>query len=623
MGKTGWTADQKKVIELRDRNILVSAAAGSGKTAVLVERIIDMISNEAKPVDIDRLLVVTFTRAAAAEMKGRVLEALEDKLVENPDDEHIQRQVTLLHNSQITTIDSFCQSIIRNYFYVIDLDPSFKVADENDLSIIKNEILEKLIEEKYSQTGEEYEAFVEFADVMSPGRTDSNIEELVLKLFDISMSYPWPMEWLKSCGDMYKCKSVEELEESSWMKELVSYTHEMVEVYLSMAQEVLEKCNESDGPGQYKEAVESDISQIKEMVNASTYSEQFEAFYRYNPARLPAKKDASVDPEKREEAKAIRDKYKKSIENLKESFFFQSPDEMLKDIKIMSPVIQQLVNLTIEFADVFAQKKRDDGILDFSDMEHFALDILVTKDGNKVLPSSVAKELQEYYEEIMTDEYQDSNFVQELILTSISRGPENKPYLFMVGDVKQSIYQFRLARPELFMSKYNTYSIEEGKSQRIDLKQNFRSRKIVLDSANFIFRNIMQKCVGGIEYDDAASLVPGKKYDECEYKISDSTDVIVIEQKSEDDETIEKRTLEAAAIGNKIKEMVQGEDPLYVSGKSGYHRAEYRDIVILLRSVSGWSEEFIETLTDMGIPAYSDTKTGYFSSLEVATILDL
>ena len=188
MGKTGWTADQKKVIELRDRNILVSAAAGSGKTAVLVERIIDIISNEAKPVDIDRLLVVTFTRAAAAEMKGRVLEALEDKLVENPDDEHIQRQVTLLHNSQITTIDSFCQSIIRNYFYVIDLDPSFKVADENDLSIIKNEILEKLIEEKYSQTGEEYEAFVEFADVMSPGRTDSNIEELVLKLFDISMS---------------------------------------------------------------------------------------------------------------------------------------------------------------------------------------------------------------------------------------------------------------------------------------------------------------------------------------------------------------------------------------------------------------------------------------------------
>ncbi|MCI5501500.1 MAG: helicase-exonuclease AddAB subunit AddA [Lachnospiraceae bacterium] len=623
MGKTGWTADQKKVIELRDRNILVSAAAGSGKTAVLVERIIDIISNKEKPVDIDRLLVVTFTRAAAAEMKGRVLEALEDKLVENPDDEHIQRQVTLLHNSQITTIDSFCQSIIRNYFYVIDLDPSFKVADENDLSIIKNEILEKLIEEKYSQTGEEYEAFVAFADVMSPGRTDSNIEELVLKLFDISMSYPWPMEWLKSCGDMYKCKSVEELEESSWMKELVSYTHEMVEVYLSMAQEVLEKCNESDGPGQYKEAVESDISQIKEMVNASTYSEQFEAFYRYNPARLPAKKDASVDPEKREEAKAIRDKYKKSIENLKESFFFQSPDEMLKDIKIMSPVIQQLVNLTIEFADVFAQKKRDDGILDFSDMEHFALDILVTKDGNKVLPSSVAKELQEYYEEIMTDEYQDSNFVQELILTSISRGPESKPYLFMVGDVKQSIYQFRLARPELFMNKYNTYSTEESKCQRIDLKQNFRSRKIVLDSANFIFRNIMQKCVGGIEYDDAASLVPGKKYDECEYKISDSTDVIVIEQKSEDDETIEKRTLEAAAIGNKIKEMVQGEDPLYVSGKSGYHRAEYRDIVILLRSVSGWSEEFIETLTDMGIPAYSDTKTGYFSSLEVATILDL
>lgn len=622
MGETKWTDDQRKVIELRDRNILVSAAAGSGKTAVLVERIINMISDKSKPIDIDKLLVVTFTRAAAAEMKERVLRALENKLTDNPDDEHLQRQVTLLHNAQITTIDSFCQSIIRNYFHVIGLDPVFKVGDENDLAIIKTEILQKLIEEKYSQTDEGYEEFVRFADVMSPGRTDSNIEDLVLKLFDISMSYPWPMEWLKSCGDMYKCSSLDELEDSSWMKNLVSYVHEIVSIYLSMAHEALELCNDGDGPGHYRDAIESDINQISLMAEASTYNEQFEAFYRYNPARLSAKRDASVDPEKKERAKGIRDSYKNGIDSLKKSFFFQSPEEMVNDIKKMSPVIQQLIDLTMEFAEAFAKKKRDDGILDFADMEHFALDILVKKDGDKVVPSPVAEELQEYYEEIMTDEYQDSNFVQELILTSISKAPDDKPYLFMVGDVKQSIYQFRLARPELFMSKYNTYSTEGGKCQRIDLKQNFRSREIVLSGANYIFSRIMQKCVGGIDYDEAASLVPGRIYDECEHRVSESTDIIIIEQKSDDDVEIEKRTLEAAAIGNKIREMVQGEDPLYVNGKNGYHRVEYRDIVILLRAQNGWSEEFIETLTDMGIPAYSDTKTGYFSSLEVATILD-
>ena len=624
MGDTKWTPDQRKVIELGDRNILVSAAAGSGKTAVLVQRIIEKISDKSNPVDIDKLLVVTFTRAAAAEMKERVLSAIENMIIDNPDDEHLQRQVTLLHNAQITTIDSFCQNIIRNYFYTIDLDPVFRVGDENELSIVKTDLLQDIIEEKYSQEDEKYDRFVEFADTLSPGRTDGDIEELVLKLFNISMSYPWPMEWLKSCGEMYKCSSVEELEESLWLKELSSYVHEMASVYLDMAKKAKRMCNDDNGPGQYSDAIESDIIQINEMVEASSYTEQFEAFYRYNPARLSTKKDPLADPDKKKEVKDIRDLYKKRISGIKEDFFFQSPDEMLKDMKKMQPMIDQLIELTIEFSQAFAEKKRADGILDFADMEHFALDILVTKNEDKVEPSSVAKELQEYYDEIMTDEYQDSNFVQELILTSISRTPENKPYLFMVGDVKQSIYQFRLARPELFMKKYNTYSIGDSKYQRIDLHQNFRSRECVLESANYIFGKIMQKCVGGIDYDEAASLVPGRVYKECEYRTSDSTDIIVIEQKGEEDEeAIEKKTLEASVIGNKIRDMVQGDDPLYVNGKDGYHRVEYRDIVILLRSLSGWSEEFIETLTDMGIPAYSDTKTGYFGSLEVATMLNM
>ena len=269
MGDTKWTPDQRKVIELRDRNILVSAAAGSGKTAVLVQRIIEKISDKSNPVDIDKLLVVTFTRAAAAEMKERILSAIENMIIDNPDDEHLQRQVTLLHNAQITTIDSFCQNIIRNYFYTIDLDPVFRVGDENELSIVKTDLLQDIIEEKYSQEDEKYDRFVEFADTLSPGRTDGDIEELVLKLFNISMSYPWPMEWLKSCGEMYKCSSVEELEKSLWLKELSSYVHEMASVYLDMAKKAKRMCNDDNGPGQYSDAIESEIIQINEMVEAS------------------------------------------------------------------------------------------------------------------------------------------------------------------------------------------------------------------------------------------------------------------------------------------------------------------------------------------------------------------
>ena len=295
---------------------------------------------------------------------------------------------------------------------------------------------------------------------------------------------------------------------------------------------------------------------------------------------------------------------------------------MLADIKAMFPLVKELLNLVRDFSSMFAERKREEGLLDFADMEHFALDILISKENGEVKPSEVACELQEFYEEIMTDEYQDSNFVQELILTSLCRAPGNKPYLFMVGDVKQSIYQFRLARPELFMKKYNSYTVGKGPYQRIDLHKNFRSREIVLNSANYIFENIMKECLGGINYDNDAKLVPGRNYESTDLNISKKTDVILIEQKSEDAENIEKRVLEAASIGERIRGMVQGENPLYVSGKNGYRRAEYKDIVILLRSMSGWSEEFIETLADMGIPAYSDTKTGYFSAIEVCTVLD-
>jgi len=624
MGDAKWTEEQELVINLRDRNILVSAAAGSGKTAVLVERIIKIISDKERRVDIDRLLVVTFTKAAASEMRNRIGDAIEKMLMENPGNEHLQRQATLLHNSQITTIDSFCQNIIRNYFHVIDLDPSFRVADENELAIIKTDVMEELLEAKYLESREKgNQTFFDFIESFSPGRTDSVIEELILRLFDISMSYPWPEEWLASCLDMYSCTSMEEFEEAVWMKELKKYIDDTLRDYMDMANTALDICKDLGGPVNYCEAVQSDIEQIGMVMEYNSYQGYYEGFCRLNPARLSAKKDASVLLEKKDAVKSLRESYQKNgLQVLAKNFFYQKPEEMLSDIKAMYPLVKELISLVGDFTRLFADKKREEGILDFADMEHFALDILVNRQNGEAVPSEVALELQDFYEEIMVDEYQDSNFVQELILASLCRAPEKKPFLFMVGDVKQSIYQFRLARPELFMQKYNSYKTGKGPYQKIDLHKNFRSREIVLNSANYIFESIMKECFGGINYDNDARLVPGRVYGDTDLKIPEKTDILLIEQKGEAAGTIEKHMLEAAAIGNSIRSMVQGEDPLYISGRDGYRRAEYRDIVILLRSVSGWSEEFIEALTDMGIPAYSDTKTGYFSAIEVCTVLD-
>lgn len=624
--KQKWTTGQQKVIDLRNRNILVSAAAGSGKTAVLVERIIKKITDPDHPVDIDRLLVVTFTKAAAAEMRSRIASALESRLEENPKDTNLEQQLSLLHNAQITTIDSFCQYIIRNYFHVIGLDPMFQVADETDLKLMKEDVLKELIEERYRCAREnENQAFLDFTESFAPGRSDSRMEDLVQKLYTISQSYPWPEEQLHQWEELYQCKSVKDLEEAEWVQILVRDIREELRAYESLAREAERICLELDGPQAYLPAVQSELRQIRELAECESYRELYEGFCRFHPERLKAIRSKEVDPEKKEQVQELRKGYlKKGIQEKKENFFFQSPEEMEEDIRKMGQPIHELIQLTLDFSEAFAVQKREEGLIDFNDMEHFALQILVerTEQGGGI-PSATAKELQEHYEEILTDEYQDSNYVQEMLLSSLCRAPEQHPYLFMVGDVKQSIYQFRLARPDLFMDKYNRYTVAESKEQRIDLHQNFRSRASVLNASNYFFEKLMREDFGGICYDEAARLVPGADFGECEKRTADQTEIILLEQKSEAGKALGKRVLEAAAIGERIREMVQGENPLYIKGKEGYRPVEYRDIVILIRSLQGWSEEFIETLTEMGIPAYSPTKTGYFSTLEVETMLNV
>lgn len=624
--KPQWTADQQKVIDLRDSNILVSAAAGSGKTAVLVERIIGRITDKQAPVDIDRLLVVTFTKAAAAEMRGRIGEALQQKLEQAPDDDNLQRQIGLLHNAQITTIDSFCQHIIRNYFHVIDLDPMFQVGDETDLKIMKEAVLGEVLEQKYADARQkENQVFLDAMQMFATGRTDKEIESIVLKLYELAQSYPFPDEQLEQWKNSYALRSVEEMEQTEWM-----------EKYIADVQMIVAECEKKafaayqisvDGVGleAYTPTIQTEWQQIKELRKCKTLQELCDGIGKISFGRLSAIRGNKHDKELQEQIKALRASYRdKGIEQLQKEMLAEPPEEMLAMMQQMDAPVRELVQLTIDFGKAFAEKKREDGIIDFADMEHFALQILVTRDedGNSV-PSATAKELQEYYEEIMTDEYQDSNYVQEMILTSISRGPEQSPYLFMVGDVKQSIYQFRLARPDLFMEKYHAYDTEEGGNRRIDLRQNFRSRASVLESANYIFERIMRQDFGGIAYDDAAKLVPGAVFDPCEERTADQTEIILLNMDAQEDNDFGKRELEAMAIGQKIRDMVQGDHPMYVSDKGGYRPIEYRDIVILLRSMKGWTEEFQETLADMGIPAMAPKKTGYFATLEVQTMLNL
>ncbi|SCP99204.1 helicase-exonuclease AddAB subunit AddA [Anaerobium acetethylicum] len=623
---TKWTEEQQKVIDLRNRNMLVSAAAGSGKTAVLVERIIKMITDKDAPVDIDRLLVVTFTNAAAAEMRERVSSAIEKKLEEDPKDSMLQRQLTLIHNAQITTIHSFCLYVIRNNFHVIDLDPGFRVADEGELKLMKSDIAEGLLEDCYEEGREEFYHFIE---CYSPGKTDSGIEELILQLYQFSMSYPWPEEWLENCKKAYEADSLADIGESVWMKKLLEHAG----LILADAKQSIRSGRElsltPDGPYMYEDAWNSDEELLDAIMRSTTYSEYYEAFAKLEYAKLSGKKDPGVSQYKREAAKNMRDGVKDSLKSLKNQYFSQSPSQMLENIRNAGAAVNELIDLTLEFSKRFSQKKMEKNLVDFNDLEHFALKILVDENGGDPVPTAVAEDLSGYFSEIMIDEYQDSNFVQEMILTSVSKAARGIFNIFMVGDVKQSIYKFRLARPELFMEKYENYSQDDSDHQRIDLHKNFRSRCQVLDGINFIFYQIMGRTLGNIEYDKDSALYNGAVFPEGSPEELLDTELLLVDLNPEDleetDEEYTSREIEAKAVAKRIKELVaENSDFRVLDKKTGaYRKCRYSDIVILLRTVSGWGDTFAEILMSADIPAYTGSQTGYFSTIEIRTILAL
>ena len=634
-----WTKEQQEVIRLRDRNILVSAAAGSGKTAVLVERILSKITDNTHPADIDRLLIMTFTRAAAGEMKERISAVIEKALGEDPDNEHLQRQTTLLHTAQITTIDGFCAYIIRNYFHLIGLDPGYRTADEGELKLLKGDVVKALLEEHYAQKDEKFQKFVE---CFATGKSDENLGDLIQKLYEMAMSNPFPEEWLQKCLGDYRIESLEELRETEWMKMLWDAVGDELQEAELLIREARNVCAEADGPYLYEDALNSDlilVRDLQELAEKRDYNGTVKVLVKPAFARLSTKKALDVEEQKKQRVKELRDEEKGILKELGQRYFQSSEEEILEMIRYVREPIEMLIELTIQFMEQFGMAKREKNILDFTDMEHFALQILMTKEGEEIHMSQAARELSAKYDEVLVDEYQDSNFVQELLTTAVSGWINQKKNIFMVGDVKQSIYRFRLARPELFMEKYKSYSTEEAKEQRIDLHKNFRSRAQVLESVNFIFRQIMGEDLGGVAYDKDAALYPGASFPEGESEEFVKTEVLLIEKDGEELADVQEsadagaqgsqmelenqnaQELEALAIAQRIQEIV-GKEQIVDKETREYRSVEYGDIVILLRTAYGWAETFREVLASQGIPVYCTSRTGYFSALEIVTVLN-
>ena len=667
-----FTPEQQRVIELHNSNILVSAAAGSGKTAVLVERIIRMICDGEHPADIDRLLIVTFTNAAAAEMRERIAAGIAARLEADPGNEHIQKQSALLHNAQITTIDSFSLFLIRNHFNEIGLDPDFRVADEGEIKLLQQEVLAQLLEDAYAgnfvpeelltsreahdnegtvpEMGalEQFHACVEY---FCPGGRESVLEQHILNLSRYAGSFPWPEEWLEERKNDYAAGDMDALVRSDYGQYLTERVNRTVEGCLEKLREVKRLCELPDGPYMYGELTDAEIEQLERLTDCKNLEEQAAKIPAVTFARLPSKKDDSVDPAKRELAKAIRNSVKDTLSDLSESYFKTPLELAVEQGKACREPLRILLDLVLEFDRRLLAAKQERHLIDFSDMEHYALQILLKREKveesggtgtdhaetkYRIVPSDVAMEYRQYFQEILIDEYQDSNLVQEYLLSAISGEAEGHYNRFMVGDVKQSIYKFRLARPELFLEKYDTYQ-ENGDLCRIDLAKNFRSRVQVVDAVNDVFSRIMSREIGGIAYDDKAALYPGATYPAAEDPAYGSEALLI--RKPEKGEREESgigeqhaegagvlldydnvRQLEALAIAARIKQL-KGSLKVMEKSTGELRPVRYSDIVILLRTTSGWDEEFKKILEQQGIPVYITSKTGYFGALEVQELL--
>ena len=609
-----WTKDQKKIIELKNSNILVSAAAGSGKTAVLVERIINLVKNENE--EIDKFLIVTFTNAAASGMKQKIQKSLLRSIQEGEANKsHLKKQLNLLNKANISTIHAFCIDVVRKNFHIIGIDPNFRIGDPNEIDIILQESMDEILEKAY---GEKSEHFIRLVEGFTKNRGDSELCDIIKDLYKFILSFPNPLEWLKSSVDMLNVKP-EELENSLWMKAVKENASMHLEGALESLKLAKELCEEPDGPFPYTEALNEDLYNVNNLYNLM--KNDFQAFVHnvhiLNHPKLKALRGESKEncsEEKQAEVKSLRDEYKKLIDSLKKLIPNKTLKEFTDEINYMYSPMSALYNIIVDLSETFKSKKTEKAIVDFSDVEHYALDILKIPEIGDIFKKK--------YNYIFIDEYQDSNRLQETLIEQIKR--DNN--LFMVGDVKQSIYRFRLADPGLFLEKYMMYQKgSDDLNVRVDLMKNFRSRKEILDGTNYVFKNIMSEKIGEIEYTEENFLNCGTDF------ISNDESCIelnIIDKNTEDDEELddEIKTMKTAEIEAKfavqaIRELVKQET--YIPDNKEFRKIEYKDIVILMRSVSNWSEIFEEIFTEEGIPFYFDGGTGYFDTIEIKVVLNL
>ena len=602
MAEVKWTNEQLQAIQEKDSNILVAAAAGSGKTAVLVERIIHKIIDEQ--MDIDKILVVTFTNAAASEMRERILEAIYKKLEENPENVHLQRQIILLNKASICTIHSFCLDVIHNHFYEIDLPSNFKIADTAEIDLLKQEVLDDLFEQKYTENDKD---FIELLENYTNYRGDEALQELVLKIYKFIQSSPFPIKWLQEKLELLKIED-KDISQTIWGDLIIQTVDDDIQESIMQLEVTKSKMALYPEMTKFYQTISEDIINLQDLQKYNSWDELYIKLLNFNFSKWPV--DKKVTNDLKEDSKGIRDKVKKHIKEKTAKLLSCSQEQAVKDLKIITPILEKLANLVTEFTKNFAEKKKEKNCIDFNDIEHFALKILLDENNN---PTEVAKKYKEKFEEIAIDEYQDSNLVQEAILTSISKGNN----IFMVGDVKQSIYKFRQARPELFLQKYDEYKNKEEKTQEDNLKiqlfRNFRSRQNILNITNLVFESIMSKELGDINYNENEYLNYGANYTEPEeiknyagiaeldiidLKEDESITAFEGEEDEEEQERVEDDVLEAKFVANKIQELLNS-DYMVFDKKQGYRKIRPKDIVILLRATSNLSPIYEKELSDL------------------------
>ena len=616
-----WTEEQKRVIEERGSNILVSAAAGSGKTAVLCERIIERLTDSEAPLSLDRLLVMTFTRAAAEEMRDRISRALlarMDGMEEGDMLQHLRRQRLLLKNADISTIDSLCSRLIKEYYQDLDIDPGFRTAEEGELKVLRADVLSELLEECYASGDRD---FMDFAESFSSRRSEEKLSDMIESAFTFIQGDPWPEHFLKRMLEESGSEAEGAYEELPWFRYLLESIRKDSEERIRLLEQCLELCSEEDGPQAYGDTVSELMAVYGRLAGAGDYTGLYGLMHGYTAPRLKAVRGKDVDPWKKDTVKQCIDSARDRLKALREELAL-SPELLRETVKGSAAYIRELALLTSRFMERYEAEKRERGIVDFNDMEHLCLRVLYDETEEGMRPSAIADELAARYDEILVDEYQDSNLVQEALLQALSAERFGRPDVFMVGDVKQSIYRFRLAKPELFMSKYHSYGRGQG-GIRIDLNRNFRSRPEVIASVNDVFSGIMGEDLGGIDYDDSARLWQGAAFDED--RTDCGTELLLLETGDEEQDA-DTDELEATLIAARIRELVNEDEPdkgFMVTDREhgGLRPASYKDIAILLRAPGRRADTYVDVLNAHGNPAYTESSHAYFSAPEVETML--